>query len=102
MIRLKLLMRSLSGRGHLAYTGKRAKEEFAKQLISVSEKIFLATLLPILGFMLKPTELNLSLLIVADSVFIIAGLYLRHEGLKVLDDIDANRIEVVDANHFKP
>ena len=100
--RLKLLFRSLSGRGHLTYTSPRAKEEFARQLISMSEKIFIATLLPLLGYMLAPSTINLGLLLLADSVFFFGGLYLRHEGLKVLDDIAMNRIAVVDANEFEP
>jgi len=97
MFRLKL-----PNLDHSAYTSKRAKEEYAKQLISISEKVFLAVLLPLFGFMLVPTNVNVGLLVFAVPVFICAGLRLRHIGLKVFDYIEANKNEVIDANQLKP
>ena len=98
---LKALLRSLTTRGHVNYTSRRAKEEFAKQLISVSEKIFLGTLLPLFGYMLDSSKVNLCFLIPATLVFALFGMYVRHQGLKVLDDIEEKRIQIGSVNDIK-
>ncbi len=93
----RVLIRTLNGRGHLTYRSKRAKEEFAKNLMSMGEKIMLAGVLPLLGYMLNPSSINLVLSLTTSGVFVWGGLSLRHEALKTYDDIEMNRLTVVDA-----
>jgi len=102
MPKLKYMLRSLTAQGHEIYSSRRAKEEFAKQLISVSEKVFLGTLLPLFGYMLDPSKVNIGFLIVASFAFAICGMYVRHQGLKVLDDLEANRIQIASKNDIHP
>lgn len=88
MKKIKYLLSMLTTSGHEHYTSRRTKEELAKQFLSISEKIFLGILIPLFGYMLEPTKVNIGLLIFATVTCIIAGMFLQRQGLKIIDSLE--------------
>ena len=84
----------LHGQGHSFYQSKEAKELYAKQLISLSEKIFWLLFAPLFGYFLNPEQINIIMLGVAILVLLCIGLYLRHQGLKIIDDLQTRKIAI--------
>jgi hypothetical protein len=91
----------LHGRGHDFYDGKQAKELYGKQLVSLSEKVFWAMLAPIFGFFLNPEAIDLKLVMYATGVFLSVGLYFRHQGLKIIDELDGGKIKIITSSNIQ-
>ncbi len=87
--------------GHKGFRSQRAKEAFSKHLIGISEKLFLAAVLPYISYMLRPEEVRLVQVFIGTIVFVLGAIYTRQAGLQVLDDLEANRLEVINANEVR-
>ncbi len=84
----------LHGRGHDFYESEEAKELYGKQLLSLSEKAFWLLLAPALGYFLRPNEIDLRLLSIGEFFILCAGLYLRHQGLRIIDELKTKKIKI--------
>lgn len=73
------------GEGHKHYKSTEAKRKYADQLLSLSEKSFLAILAPAFSLPLTDKAEAFSVFVVMSLVFFTGGLYFRHEGLKIYD-----------------
>ncbi|WP_316348705.1 hypothetical protein [Desulfuromonas acetoxidans] len=89
------LLQLMDKKGHNFYETKQAKELFAKQLISLSEKAFWAAIAPLFGVFISPDKININYLIVAVCTFIAVGIYLRHQGLLIIDDVNSGKIKII-------
>lgn len=85
----------LHSEGHKFYESKEAKEIYAKQLISFSEKIFWLAFAPVFGLLIKPEKFNLAHVGFAVFFMIGCGLFLRHQGLRIIDEIKTKKIEII-------
>lgn len=85
----------LHGKGHDYYDSKEAKMLYGKQLISLSEKIFWAMITPFLGYFLNPEKVDILLVGFVSLAFLTIGLYFRHQGLKIVDQLELNKIKIV-------
>ena len=75
----------MHGKGRNHYKSYEAKRKYADQLLSLSEKSFLAILVPAFSLPLSDKTESFGVFIVMSLVFFIGGLYFRHEGLKIYD-----------------
>lgn len=73
------------GKGHRHYKSKVAKQKYADQLLSLSEKCFLAILAPAFSLPLSDKSDAFLVFVVMAVVFFVGGLYFRHEGLSIYD-----------------
>lgn len=84
----------LHGKGHCFYLSREAKELYGRQLISLSEKLFLFMFAPFFGFFLNLEDVNLVATMLGALSLALGGLYLRHQGLLIIDQIKTREIEV--------
>lgn len=84
----------LHGKGHSFYESEEAKELYAKQLLSLSEKIFWLLLAPLLGYYLKPQEIDIFMLGTGGTAILTVGLYFRHQGLRIIDELKTKKIKI--------
>ena len=75
------------GEGHKHYKSKAAKQKYADQLLSLSEKCFLAIIAPAFGLPLSDKYGAFFAFTAMAVVFFIGGLYFRHEGLLIYDEL---------------
>lgn len=73
------------GEGHHHYKSDEAKKKYADQLLSLSEKSFLAIMAPAFSLPLSDKSGSFTIFIFLGFVFFLGGLYFRHEGLKIYD-----------------
>lgn len=73
------------GEGHHHYKSDEAKKKYADQLLSLSEKSFLAIMAPAFSLPLSDKSDSFAIFIILGFVFFVGGLYFRHEGLKIYD-----------------
>lgn len=90
----------LHGKGHDYYDSKEAKEAFAKQLISLSEKTFWVLIAPFLGYFLDPSKVDLLGVAISSTAMLLIGLYFRHQGLQIIDDIKTEKIKIELSGNF--
>ena len=86
----------LHGKGHCFYQSREAKELYGRQLVSLSEKLFLLIFAPFFGFFLNIEDVNLLAIILGALSLALGGLYLRHQGLLIIDQIKMQEIEAED------
>lgn len=84
----------LHGKGHDFYQSEEAKELYAKQLLSLSEKLFWLLFAPLLGYFLKPNEVDLLSLALGVFVILCLGLFSRHQGLRIIDELKTKKIKI--------
>ncbi len=76
---------------HLAdytrYSNLAVRKKFADTLVSLSDKAFLAILAPALGLALHQSLGSYLAFILLGALFFVAGLYFRHQALKVYDEL---------------
>ena len=92
--RLSASWRFLHGTGHRFYLSKKAKELYGRQLVSLSEKLFLFMFAPFFGFFLDIEEVNLLAIILGALSLALGGLYLRHQGLLIIDQVKTKEIQI--------
>jgi len=92
---IRSMFEFLHGRAHHHYQSEEAKRLYAAQLISLSEKLLWLMLASFLPFFLSPSPQSLILLSISAFVFLMSGLYLRHGGLKIIDEINTGEIEII-------
>ncbi|WP_257285475.1 hypothetical protein [Endozoicomonas sp. SESOKO1] len=85
----------IHGKGHDFYDSKEAKQLYAKQLVSLSEKVFWAMIAPFFCFFLNPEKVDVCLVACSSLIFLLIGLYFRHQGLKIIDELELEEIEIV-------
>lgn len=74
--------------GHKHYKSKAAKQKYADQLLSLSDKCFLAIIAPAFSLPLSDDNLaNFFVFMIMATVFFTGGLYFRHEGLLIHDEL---------------
>lgn len=88
----------LHGKGHNFYKSEEAKEIYAKQLISLSEKVLWLLLAPIFGYFLQPDSFEQLQMGIASTAILCVGLYFRHQGLRIIDEIKTDKIKVFVSN----
>ncbi|AKX51336.1 hypothetical protein AKN92_07385 [Thiopseudomonas alkaliphila] len=81
----------LNGKAYTIYKSDEAKELYGKQLISLSEKVFLGILLPLMSYFFTPEKAELIVVIIAATSIFICGIYLRHKGLCIIDEINLKK-----------
>ncbi|WP_421621134.1 hypothetical protein [Alkalilimnicola ehrlichii] len=86
--------RFLHGRGHHYYVSREAKRIYGMQLISLSEKVFWFTLAPLLGYFLRLEEVSPIPVAIGALTIICSGMYLRHQGLLIIDQIETKEINI--------
>ena len=91
--RIREWWKFLHGKGHCFYLTREAKELYGRQLVSLSEKLFLLIFAPFFGFFLNLEGVNLMAVILGALTFALGGLYLRHQGLLIIDQIRTQEIE---------
>lgn len=75
------------GEGHKHYKSKTAKQKYADQLLILSEKCFLAILAPAFSLPLSSKFDAFLVFVVMAVTFFAGGLYFRHEGLSIYDEL---------------
>ncbi|GAA6183778.1 hypothetical protein NBRC116595_10260 [Aliiglaciecola sp. NS0011-25] len=82
----------LHGKGHQNYKSKAAKNLYALQLISLSEKVLWVMFAPFASFLFNSVKVPIFLACIMSLVFLVVGLYFRHEGLNIIDEIETKDI----------
>ena len=85
----------LHGKGHAYYDSAEAKELYAKQLIALSEKVFWRLFAPLLGYYLKLQDVGIPQLAIGTIVILCTGLYFRHQGLRIIDELKTKKLTIV-------
>lgn len=75
------------GEGHNHYKSAKAKRKYADHLLKLSEKSFLAILAPAFSLPLSDKADTFIVFVILSTVFFSGGLYFRHEGLKIYDNL---------------
>lgn len=79
------------GRGHTLYRSKEVKRNYADRLLGLSEKCFWAIIAPILLMPISNKENAVVLFVVITGLLFSGGIYFRHEGLLIHDELNAGR-----------
>lgn len=86
--------RILNKEGHCLYKSTLAKKKYADQLLSLSEKSFLAVIAPVFGFVINNSQFEIILaFMVLSLLFITGGFYFRHQGLSIYDYLAEQQTE---------
>lgn len=84
----------LHGKGHEFYKTKAAKELYGKQLISLSEKMLWAMIIPFLGYLIEPDNVPIVSVASSSLIFFLIAMYFRHQGMKIIDGLESNKIPI--------
>lgn len=79
------------GKGADQYKTIKAKEAYADSLRSTGDHCFTLTLAPLAGAFISPESVNMIVIAISCSAFLCSGLWLRHEALNLLDDLELKR-----------
>ena len=96
--KLKMLFEFSNGKGHKYYQSKESKKLFADGLLDLSKKSFWMAMASSIPHFVKP---NISsgetiAFYFASFAFLTIGMILRHEGLKIIDDINTKKIKIIE------
>ncbi|QIL90516.1 hypothetical protein GNX18_12675 [Microbulbifer sp. SH-1] len=84
----------LHGSGHNYYEHQETKELYGKQLLSLSAKLLWAMFAPFLALAVNPEKFDPIYFAAASLGLFISGLYLRHQGLKIIDECKCGKFEI--------
>lgn len=84
----------LHGNGHKFYDTEAAKELYGKQLVTLSEKLFLSAIAPFAGYFIDPIKFNIILTAISVIAITCVGLYFRHQGLRIIDELESGKIKI--------
>ena len=88
------------GQGFRAYKSGKAKEKFADSILKIADKLFWAPLASLVAIGLNGKELVFEVFFIT-AVLLILGMWLRHVGLKAIDEVEADKKKKISAKRFR-
>ncbi|MQX52472.1 hypothetical protein [Alcanivorax sediminis] len=84
----------LHGSGHDYYEHQETKELYGRQLLNLSEKLLWAMFAPFLALAVNPEKLDIIVVASGSLGIFLSGLYLRHQGLKIIDESKCGKLKI--------
>ena len=95
--KLKMLFEFSHGKGHKYYESKEAKKLFAEGLLDLSKKSFWMAIASNIPHFISAEMSGSVVFFISAFAFMTIGMVLRHEGLKIIDDINTKKITIIES-----